>query len=274
MKENTVQIANQLKHLCNVDISKYDESFLDKSIRKRVEQTQFQSIEEYCSFLEQNKEEIEVFSNSLHNNYSKFFRNTFTFSVLEHIVLPTLVKNKKGNKKKEIRIWSSACAAGQEAYSLSILLEELKNRVKGKFNYRIFATDQCDSQIKKAAKGQYAEKDIDNLSLNHVNQWFTKRGDIYTVKQALKKNIYFSVFDLFDENLNSPPTSIFGYFDLIICANLLFYYNREHQKKILKKVNNNLAKKGYVITGEAEREILRRYNYIEVFPPSAIFRIP
>ena len=110
-----------------------------------------------------------------------------------------------------------------------------------------------------------------NLPLKYLKQWFTKHNDIYTVKPALKKHITFSEFDLFNENLNSPHASIFGDFDLIVCANLLFYYNNECQKKILQKVINNMADEGYVVTGEVEREILTGFNFQEIFQKSAIF---
>ena len=105
---------------------------------------------------------------------------------------------------------------------------------------------------------------MNNMSLKRVNQWFTKRGDTYTVKKILKKKISFSVFDLFNKQLKSPPTSVFGEFDLIICANILIYYTKKHQIKILKKISNNLAKEGCLITGGSERSILAAYNYKEV----------
>jgi chemotaxis methyl-accepting protein methylase len=81
------------------------------------------------------------------------------------------------------------------------------------------------------------------------------------------------VFDLFSEQLSCPPASIFGDFDLMVCANLLFYYKNEDRKIILKKAGKCLAKGGFIITGETERDILIRHNYHEVFPQSAIFQI-
>jgi chemotaxis protein methyltransferase CheR len=273
MKKNKLQMINKLNYLCGKDISKYDTSFLEKTIHHRIAITKCLSVEDYSNFLEQNKEEVTVFLNSLHNSYSKFFRNTFTFSVLEQLVFPNLIYNhNKGNKRKEIRIWSSACASGQEAYSLAIVLEELKNGDNKKFSYCIFATDLSELQIKKAKTGKFTKEELGNMNLKYLKKWFIKKDETYVVKPALKKNIYFSTFDLFNEQLNSPPKSIFGGFDLIFNANLLFYYNKKHQKIILKKVANNLVKGGFVITGEVEREILIKHNYKEVFPQTAIFR--
>ena len=139
-------------------------------------------------------------------------------------------------------------------------MEDLKDiKVEG-INYRIFATDQCEAQIEEARNGTYSVAALNNMNLKRVSQWFTKRGDTYSVKQELKKNIDFSVFDLFSEQFSSPPSSIFGDFDLVICANLLFYYRPEFQKVIVAKTGSSLANNGYLVVGETERDILQKHN--------------
>ena len=183
-----------------------------------------------------------------------------------------MILKKSTSTRNEIRIWSAACAGGQETYSLAMLLHELLNCHSGEFNFRIFATDQSKIQIKEAQIGQYPEAALNSLKFKRVNQWFTKLGETYTVKPELKENIEFSVFDLLDEKYSCPPTSIFGDFDLIVCANILFYYNPEFQKKIIKKTRNCMSENGYLITGEAERNLLIQSGFQEVYPQSAIFR--
>ncbi len=109
--------------------------------------------------------------------------------------------------------------------------------------------------------------------MKRVSKWFTKLGDSYLVNDELKENIEFSVFDLFNERYSCPPTSIFGDFDIIVCANLLFYYKPEYRKKIIKKTSNSLSKNGYLITGETERDILMQTGFREVYPQTAIFQL-
>ena len=257
---------------CGNDISKYDITFLNKSLQKRITETHCTTAVEYYTFLEQNNSEGEIFKNLLRNNYSEFFRNPLTFSLLERIILPSLILKKKNTKNNEIRIWSAACAAGQEAYSLAMLLEELKNGNVNNYNYRIFATDQCESQINEARKGIYSAAELNNLNMKRVKQWFTKNADTFTIKPELKENVDFSVFDLLSEQLSAPPASIFGDFDLVICANLLFYYKPEYRKIILEKATNCMANGGFIAVGEAERDILINDNYFEAFPQSGIFQ--
>jgi len=255
-----------------IDISRYDATFLNKSLQKRITETHCESEDAYCHFLEQNNNEGDLFADSLHNSYSEFFRNPLTFSVLERIILPSLLLKKNSSQNKEIRIWSAACANGQEAYSLAMLMEELKKGKDKKMNYRMFATDQCEAQVNEARKGIYSAAALNNLNMKRVNQWFIKHVDTYTVKPELKEHIDFSMFDLFSVHLSVPPASIFGDFDLVVCANLLFYYKPEFQKVIVEKTGNCLAKNGYLVVGETERDILMRHNYQEVFPQSGIFQ--
>jgi chemotaxis methyl-accepting protein methylase len=270
MNEKINHISKLLFQSYGFEVSKYDVSFLNRSFRRRIAENHCKTAEEYYAILEQNYNEGELLIKYLHNSYSEFFRNALTFSVLERIILPSLILKKNINNSKEIRIWSAACAGGQEAYSLAMLMEELKHGEN--LNYRIFATDQSESQVNEAQKGVYSVASLNNLNMIRVKQWFLKHGDTYTVKPELTKHLDFSVFDLFSEHLGAPPASIFGDFDLVVCANLLFYYNAESQKIIIQKTGNCLSDIGYLVVGETERDILIKYNYHEVYPKSGIFQ--
>lgn len=271
MNEHRADKIDLLLRTHGIDVSKYETSFLESSTQKRMNETGCDSTDEYCARLEADSGERSAFTDSLHNSYSLFFRNPLTCAVLERIVLPALVLKKKPASGRELRIWSSACAAGEEAYSLAILLEE---HVAGNenFTYRIFATDQSDVQVNKARTGEYAAAALSNLSLKRAGEWFTRQGDVYTVKPELRKHIEYSTFDLFSDGSGCPVGSIFGDFDLVICANLLFYYTEQFRDAILAKIGHCMAAGGYLVTGETERDIVMRHNYRELYPQSAIFK--
>jgi len=270
LKEINEQIADYILQSQNIDISQYNDSFFEKSVQKRIEETRCNSINDYYSLLKQNTHERHLFIDLLNNNYSEFFRNPLTFAVLERIILPAFNLKKKNGK--EIRIWSAATAGGQEAYSLAMLLREFWNGDYESIKYRIFATDINKTRLNEAQEGKYSISSLNNISLKRLEKWFTKKGSFYTVKPELKENIYFSVFDLHNKHVSSPPAGIFGDFDIVVCANLLFYYKVEIRNRILDKINHTLGNGGYLITGETEREILLSNDYIEVYPQSAIFQ--
>lgn len=253
-----------------MDISMYDESFVNKTILQRIDLTGCSDITNYSRFVAENKKEAESVMSLLQVSYSEFFRNTLTFSILESIILPEMVFRKRNSKSKEIRIWSAACAGGHEPYSLAMILENI-NGQNEKIRYRIFGTDQNENQISKARNGEYYKESIGNVTRKQFEKWFIQSGYSYAVIPELKKYCEFSVFDLLSKQ-SSPPESIYGDFDLVLCANILFYYKPTYRKIIMDKIRGSLAEDGLLICGEAEKEILKAGNFKEVFPQSAIFR--
>jgi chemotaxis methyl-accepting protein methylase len=254
------------------DISRYDESFLLKSIQKRLVATSSATIADYCTYLSEHDGEAEEFFLSLNITYSEFFRNPLTFALLEQRVLPGLIEEKQGAGTAEIRVWSAGCAAGQESYSVACLLDELLTARKTSLSYRIFATDISEKCLATAWRGVYDPAAVQNVRLKHIQSCFESHNGVYSVARRLKDRIEFSYYDLFDEHSTSPPASIYGDFDLVFCCNLLFYYKPEVQQVIMNKVIHALSGGGYLVTGEAERAIIETTNLVEISPMSAVYR--
>lgn len=272
MKQELKNITELISNTNGIDVSRFDESFMQRILNTRISETGSKSFSNYFSVLSNNKKEREIFIDKLHINYSEFFRNPLTFACLERNVIPALARKMENGKRKEVRVWSTACAEGQETYSLAMLFEEYGSSEKEKLSYRIFATDSCETNLEFAKNAVYRDSDIECLMMRRINSWFVKQGKTYTIKSELKINIDFSVFDLIDKKLSCPEASIFGDFDIVFCANLLFYYKPEFRERILTKISKCINSGGYVITGETEREILLNNNFHEVFPNSAIFQ--
>jgi chemotaxis methyl-accepting protein methylase len=272
MKDLSTKAQELILSSCGIDISALDETFLKRSLNRRVDATDCKNLKEYSKILEKNDVELGVFVNSLNIGYSEFFRNPLTFAVLEQIVLPQMILKMKTNGRKEIRIWSAACAKGQEPYSVAMLLSEM-SKTNGPFKFRVFATDRFEPFVKAAAEGKFTEKELGGLNLKRIEKYFLKKGEYYFIVPEIKKEIDFSVFDLFRKNCNCPTASIFGDFDIVMCANILFYYKLEFQRIILEKAARCLAKNGFVIAGESEREILLQNNFKELFDNSSIFSV-
>jgi chemotaxis protein methyltransferase CheR len=273
MHQTAQNISHLLKKLHGIDVSMYEDSFIDKSIRQFMQKHGCQRIEEFEQVLSINKKEAIRFEDSLCVSYSEFFRDALAFALLGRVIIPGLLYRNKQKHHNTLRIWSAACAAGQETYSLAIVLEELKND-KNNIGYRIFGTDKHQEQIILAKSGHYDADALGNVTQKQLNKWFTQEGDGYSVIPELKKNIEFSVFDLLDINYCSPPESIYGDFDIVMCANLLFYYKAGHRKLIIEKIKNSLNKNGVVVTGECEKDILLNYGFREVYPHAPILKHP
>jgi chemotaxis protein methyltransferase CheR len=272
MKNDINDIIELLFQVKGIDISIYEDFSLIKALDKRLLITKNGSYNSYLKYLKANKTEIDIFLDSLFITFSEFFRNPLTFCVLEQNVLPSIIENKKTRKAKEIRIWSAACAMGQEAYSLAIICNDLMENTNIKYSCRIFATDISSTELSKANEGVYQIASLNKVSFKRIQKYFTQKGECYVINPELKKYINFSFFDLLSNKGDSPPSSIYGNFDIVFCSNVLFYYKPEYQIRILDKLSKNLSNGGYLVTGEAEREIVRKNDFHEIFINSSVFQ--
>ena len=272
MGKEVIDIAELLKDSTGVDISCFDDSFLLKSIEKRLIVKAIPSLDDYFHYLKIHPKEAVSFLDSLNISFSEFFRNPLTFAYLEQLVLPILVAKKKKEKGNELRIWSAACASGQEAYSLAILLDEMRENLSEKLDFRIFATDNNNLELGKAWEGVYSSFVLNKVTLKRMNSYFVRDNENYLLAPSLKNYVDFSYFDLLSDQRTCPEPSIYGNFDLVMCSNLLFYYRPGCRKRILEKIGQTMAPGAYLVTGETERDILTKYNYQEVFENSAIFQ--
>jgi len=266
------KFINLMKENQGIDISIFEISFIQSILKSRMDDLAIKFVEDYFLYLEITKDENKSIVNNLYNSFSEFFRNPLTFSYIDQVVLPTLIHQKIKDNEREIRIWSAACSAGQEAYSVAMIYDEMTETIHANIDCHIFATDINPIELERAQKGVYQEAALNKVSLKRVNTYFTQEGEKYKILPRLGDYINFSVFDLLSENLNCPPASIYGNFDLVFCTNVLFYYNHKFRQNIIHKVSNCLTPGGYFITGETEREIVDEYKYREVFPHSGIFQ--
>lgn len=272
MNKGINDIIALLLQIRGTNISIYDEDFLIKSLDKRLIATGNDSYINYFEYLKEHKDESSILLDSMLIAFSEFFRNPLTFAVLEQNILPSVIENKITRNEKDIRIWSAACAAGQEAYSLAIVLEELMESLSKKLTCRIFATDINEAELSDAQKGIYQMASINKVSYKRIQKYFTQKDDHYIIDPKLRKYISFSAFNLLSEHGESPPESIYGDFDIIFCSNVLFYYKPEVQIRILERLSNNLKPGGYLITGEVERKIVKGNKFCEVYANSSIFQ--
>ena len=272
MSKGIEECIHLMKVRHGLDISMYENSFLEKVISTRMTDLAVQTTDDYLFFLDKVPGESSEIIDQLSNSYSEFFRNILTYSYLEKTILPALIAQKIKNKENEIRIWSAACASGQEAYSLAILFDESIQHIPAPIACHIFATDINPAELNNAQRGVYQTAAVYNVSLKRIKTYFTHGGENYIVASSLRKYIDFSVFDLLSEDCNCPPASVYGNFDFVFCSNLLFYYKQQYRQRIIDKAGNCLVPGGYLITGETEREMVKENNYREVVLNSGIFQ--
>ena len=264
-----IKIMEQMHAL---KISMYDETFLCKTILKRINIANLDNITEYSAYLCSHASEAAKLFQSLRINFSEFFRNPYLFAMLEQQILPALLSAKKKSGETQIRVWSVGCATGQEPWSVAMLLEELLEN-DTRFSYHIFATDISAEDLSYAQVGVYDQKALDNVRYKYLRKFFSIENDKFSITHQIRNQVEFSMFDLLDTHSICPAESLYGDFDLIICCNLLFYYQPDVLRIILKKLYQALAHNGYFMTGETEVELVAHQGYFQALtPPNAIFK--
>jgi len=256
MNKNAESIVRLMAEKYALDISMYSTTFLENTVNSRMMSTSMDTPAAYLLKLADDPAEALILQEAFTNSYSTFFRNPLTYAMLHQFVLPKILWQKEKNHDPEIRIWSAGCAGGQEAYSLAMLTDKLVNKSYGSMKYRVFATDNSAQELEKAGKGIYDYDAIKNTPYEYVQDYFLKTGNDYEIIDRIKKLVEFTDFDLLDGESFSPPSSIFGDFDLVMCCNVLFYYKVEFQKLILGKFTRSISEGGFLVTGEAEVGII------------------
>ena len=146
-----------------------------------------------------------------------------------------------------MRFWSTACARGEEPYSIAILLAEFLGHKHQDFDGLIYATDISQQALNEAESGIYSARDIEGIPDNILENYFNRRGESYQVKSDIREMVIFSYFDLSSDF--KPP---FVGLDCIFCCNVLIYLQERLQERVLGMLYDSLAVPGCLVLGEAE----------------------
>ena len=178
-------------------------------------------------------------------NETLFFRDPGMFEALRTTVFPNLLASIKANRK--IRIWSAASSTGQEAYSLAMLLLDLG--VTGK-QVEIVGTDLAESVLDKARSGRYIQFEVSRgLPMKYLSRYFTKSGIDWELSNEVLSMVRFQQLDL-RASLHAMAAC-----DLILCRNVLIYFNIDTKRSILSAIRAKLAPGGLLVLGCAETVI-------------------
>ncbi len=233
-------VKAQTKH----DFFNYKKPTMLRRIARRLLVQGLTDIPAYVDLLRENESEVEALLRDLLISVTNFFRDKAAFAVLESLVIPRLFKGKTGNDA--VRVWCVACATGEEAYSIGMLLSEYAAKLDDPPKIQIFASDISENAIVTAREGRYEETITADVSPERLRRFFTKNGDFYRVKKDLRELVLFTSQNI----LHDSP---FSRQDLVTCRNLLIYLNHPTQIKIMEVFHFALRQNnGYLFLGASE----------------------
>jgi chemotaxis methyl-accepting protein methylase len=264
MGNNITDILEFLHEAKGFKYRAYHVEMLERRINNRIINTESKNIKNYYRLLISDADEATRLVEYFMINVTHFFRDPLCFEMLSKLIIPDLISSKIKLGNDSIRIWSAGCSRGEEAYSVAILINEYLEHAKINLHVDLFATDYDPGAIHLANSGIYTAESLKEIKLGLIKKYFVEMKGSFAVTPELKSMVKFSVYDLLDKRSYAPSESIFGNFDLILCRNVLIYFNQEFQEFILSKLHKSLAAKGVLMLGESEVPVLL---YKEKFSP-------
>ncbi|TAD99349.1 MAG: protein-glutamate O-methyltransferase CheR [Bacteroidetes bacterium] len=248
--EKEIEIA-ELRKLTQVIKDKYDFEFKDyamssfkRRIKRILELYKFKTVDKLVEVLESTPEFFEEFLSEITVNVTEMFRDPTFWKVLREQIIPNILLN-----HDKISIWHAGCSSGEEVFSMAIMLREMEVLDKAK----IIATDIDTAIINKAKLGTYSLKNMDLNSKNYekamgkatLQKYYQESGNEAILDKSLVQNVSYRRHDL-------VKGGVFSKFDLVLCRNVMIYFNQSLQNDVLIKLHESLFKYGYLVIGSKE----------------------
>ena len=222
----------------------YKKTVVARRVRRRMYLSRVGAVQDYLDLIEKKDSEASMLASDLMIGVTSFFRDRLAWKALKTEVVRKFVME---DTDAALRVWTPACATGEESYSIAMLLCSELELAGRKREIKVFATDVNDTSIQKAREGTYAASIVADVPPEYRQKYFTTSEDglTATIKDDIRENVVFAKQDV----LTDPP---FSKLDLIICRNLLIYFEHEAQEKCLDIFHYALKDGGYLFLGNAE----------------------
>ena len=240
------QILLQVRSSTGHDFALYKKSSISRRIERRMFQHNIDDMLVYARFLKQNPNEIERLFLELLINVTQFFRDPKAFDTLQQEILPLMLAGKPENYV--FRVWVAACASGEEAYSIAIVLRELMDETQKAFKVQIYATDLDAGSINEARSGRYPSSITQDITPERLHRFFSQdeyRPDGYLIKKEIREMVVFAVQSV----IKDPP---FTQIDLLSCRNLMIYMEPEQQARLIVNFHYALKAGGILFLSSSE----------------------
>jgi two-component system CheB/CheR fusion protein len=237
-------IFTLLKATFNVNFANYKKATTERRITRRMVLKNIASVKKYVAYLRTHRDELQALFEDLLIGVTGFFREPQTFALLKENIFPAIIEKKTPNQP--IRVWVPGCSTGEEAYSIAISIQEfLEEKNILELQIQVFGTDVNDKNIDKARRGIYLKAIEETVPEKRLKRFFASFNGNYQITKQIRDMCVFAKHDL----TNDPP---FSNLDLIVCRNVLIYFDAKLQEKIIPLFHYGLKPNGYLTLGESE----------------------
>ncbi|MCC0177018.1 response regulator [Waterburya agarophytonicola K14] len=240
---NLQRIIEILAQQEQIDFSHYKTTTLARRVYRRYLISGCENIEDFIGLLKNSTQERAILRGDLLIGVTQFFRDRPVWNFIENTIIPQLIA--QAEPYEEIRCWVTACATGEEAYSLAILLDEAVDKSDKPVRFKIFATDINKTALEKANQGIYSQSIVNDISPERLKQYFVSKDNSWQIARKLREKLLFAPHDL-------TKDAGFTRMNFISCRNVLIYLQSELQQYVLRNLHFSLVSRGILLLGEAE----------------------
>lgn len=262
---NEFELLKQyMEHHYGIDLSK-KRTIAECRMSPELEKRGITSLKQYMEMMETDRSGglRTTLLNRLTTNYTYFLREPKHFEFLEKNILPE-VKPEPG--RFVFRIWSAGCSTGEECYTLAMLLQDYTDRGGWLPAFEILGTDLSEGAIKMAREGRYPVRELSTIPALWQRKYCKKdrEEEFFVISPALREKVRFQTM-----NLMKPNAGIARY-DLILCRNVMIYFNDESRSKLVENLYRALKPEGYLFVGHTE--LLPRNHKLFDYVCPAVYR--
>jgi chemotaxis protein methyltransferase CheR len=247
---------------CGIVITDVKKTMLETRLLKRVKSLGLHSYKEYCDYLfspDGIEAELHHMINQVTTNKTDFFREPAHFDFLTTRILPNLK-----NRGRPVMIWSAGCSSGEEPYTLAMTMKEYERTHHGS-SFFILATDISTKVLEKAERAVYEEERISPIPLAYQGKYLSRSKDrspsLYRIRPELRSHVQFRRLNFMDDSFGFKEQM-----DVIFCRNVIIYFDKATQEKLLNKFCECLAPGGYVFMGHSETLLGMKVPLVPVAP--------
>lgn len=257
-----VQLAELIYNHCGIDFFK-NLSSLESKISERLKELGL-SCWEYGGYLRVEPKEWDTLIELITVNETYFFREENLLEEFQNAILPQF---KDRTPYNPLRIWCSACSSGEEPYTLAILIQETGLFETGAVE--IIASDINKKVLEKARRGLYNKKSFSFRSMpkDLLDKYFVSLEDEYKIIDSIRSMVDFRCLNLLDENIAEKV----GKVDIVLCRNVLIYFDRDTINKVIGSLYDALKDGGYLLLGHAETITGMNTGFETIYTPSAFY---
>jgi len=268
-----LRVIQLIREKCGIQITQEKKNLLEGRIRKRIALLDCGSFHNYCQYLFSTQgldEEIQPLIDVVTTNKTDFFREPWHFEFLRNRALAEIQDRNGAGLRRPFRAWSAACSTGEEPYTLAMVLTDAVEK-RACSHFSILATDISSRVLQIAQDGIYDSERIDPVPITMRKKYLLKSKDpskqLVRIIPELREKVQFRQVNMMDSDYGIRESM-----DVAFCRNMIIYFDRQTQERIVNKICLHLVPGGYLFMGHSET--LANMNVPVRYVSASIYQMP